>query len=151
MARYFKRRRDGSYDVRLDEDLRDVLRWLLPQVKEVIVDEGDLSRRLFPTAHPQNPDLESEYQRIAHDDLKASRLATFEVIESSIEADRLDAEQMAAWIRAVNDARLVLGTRLDVSEETTLRDFDPDEPEYGLYWGYSILSELLWEMVDALN
>jgi hypothetical protein len=151
VPRHFKRKRDGTYEVRLDEGLRDVLQWLLPQVKEVIVDEGDLSRRLFPTAHPQSPELESEYREIAHDDLKSSRLAAFDVIEESIDSKRLEPEQMEAWLRAVNDIRLVLGTRLDLSEETDLADFDPDQPEYGLYWGYSILSELLWEMVEAME
>jgi hypothetical protein len=151
VARHFRRRRDGSYDIRLDDGLRDVVRWLLPQVKGVIVDEGELSRRLFPTAHPQSPELESEYRRMAHDDLKSSRLAAFEVIESSLDAGRLEADQMGSWLRAVNDIRLVLGTRLDLSEETDLDDFEPDQPEYALYWGYSILSELLWEMVEAME
>ena len=151
MSRNFKRRRDGTYDIRLDPELRDVLRWLLPQVRSEIIDEGDLSKRLFPTAHPQSVELEAEYRKMAHDDLKASRLAAFDVIESSIEAERLDADQMAGWMRAINDARLVLGTRLDLSEETELSDFEPDQPEYGLYWGYSVLSELLWEMIEALD
>jgi hypothetical protein len=151
VGRNFKRRRDGTVDVRLDNDLRDVLRWLLPQVRKVIEEEGELSIRLFPTAHPDDVELEAEYQEMAGADLRSSRLGAFDVIESSVDAERLDEEQVAAWIRVINDVRLVLGTRLDLSEETALEDFDPDAPEYGLYWGYSLLSELLWELIEAVE
>ena len=48
---------------------------------------------------------------------------------------------------AVNDLRLVLGTRLDVSEDD--HDVDPDAPDGPARLVYHYLGWLLEEIVDA--
>ena len=52
-------------------------------------------------------------------------------------------------LRSFNDVRLVLGTRLDVSEDDDphLDPDDPDAPAWALYY---FLSGLVAELVDAL-
>jgi hypothetical protein len=35
---------------------------------------------------------------------------------------RLDGEEAEAWLRAINDARLAMGTRLDIQGDTDLGD-----------------------------
>ena len=57
-------------------------------------------------------------------------------------------DQLFAWMGAVNDLRLVLGTRLDVSEETDLA-VDPSHPDAGAYGLYTYLGWLLELLVDA--
>jgi hypothetical protein len=49
---------------------------------------------------------------------------------------------------AVNDLRLVLGTRLDVSEE--MDEMDPDDPDAPLFEVYGYLAWLLENIVAAL-
>ena len=49
---------------------------------------------------------------------------------------------------ALNDLRLVLGTRLDVSEDTV--EVEPDDDDAPAYAVYGYLSYLLGEVVDAL-
>ncbi len=87
---------------------------------------------------------------MVHDDLLVRRHAALDTMEATIDASRLDEEALLAWMGAVNDLRLVLGTRLDISEETDLLPDldDPDAPALAVY-GY--LSELLGSMVDALS
>ena len=43
---------------------------------------------------------------------------------------RLDAEEAQAWLRALNDVRLALGARLDITEddEEQMADADWDDP-----------------------
>ncbi len=67
----------------------------------------------------------------------------------TIDARRLDESQLNAWMSAVNDLRLVLGTRLDVSEETDLvaEADDPDGPLLALY---AYLGYLLESIVEAI-
>ena len=61
----------------------------------------------------------------------------------------LDAETAGAWMRALNALRLVLGTRLDVTEDDD-RGIDPDDPDAPAWALYYFLSGLVDELVDAL-
>jgi hypothetical protein len=107
-------------------------------------------RRLFPPAYADDAGRDAEYQELVHDDLLAARLAALDVVAATVDAGNLDEEQLLAWMGAVNDLRLVLGTRLDVSEETSL-DVDPSDPDAGALAVYQYLSFLLESIVEALS
>ncbi len=63
-------------------------------------------------------------------------------------ADTLSEAEFKAWLSAVGSLRLVLGTRLDVSEDMEAPDpGDPAAPEYALY---ELLGELQYLMVEVL-
>ena len=84
------------------------------------------------------------------DSLLNGRLAALAVMEDTIDADRLDEEQLQAWLGALNDMRLVLGTRLDITEDFYaggIDRHDPRAPELALY---SYLSWLQEQAVAAL-
>ena len=71
-------------------------------------------------------------------------------MEATIDAHRLDEEQMAAWLGALNDLRLVLGTRLNVTEDMhpdDLSDEDPRAHSLALYYYLGWLEE---QVVEAL-
>ncbi len=106
-------------------------------------------RRLFPPAYANDPERDAEYRSMVGDDLLARRLEAVDVVESTIDATRLSEEQLNGWMAAVNDLRLVLGTRLDVGEDD--EPVDPDHPEAAFYGAYYWLGWLLSEVVDALS
>jgi hypothetical protein len=54
-------------------------------------------------------------------------------------------------MRAINDVRLLLGTRLDVSEAPGQRHVDPDDPRAPGFALYDYLSLLTQELVEALE
>lgn len=58
---------------------------------------------------------------------------------------RLDPEQAAAWLSALNDVRLALGTVLDVTEDMPdeLPDSDPMAPHLGVYHWLTYVQETL--------
>ncbi len=87
--------------------------------------------RLFPPAYADDPIRNLEYERFAGDDLTAGRLAALDRMEATIDADRLTEDDVLAWLSVCNDLRLVLGTRLDITEETTERDFPPRRSPLG--------------------
>ena len=70
-------------------------------------------------------------------------------MEATLADPELTEEQLSAWLGAVNDLRLVLGTRLDVSEEPL--DIEADDPDAPAYAVYEYLGFLLSEVVDALT
>jgi Domain of unknown function (DUF2017) len=50
----------------------------------------------------------------------------------------------------LNDARLMLGTRLDVSEETDFGAVDPEDPDAQELAVYAFLTFLQGELVEAV-
>ncbi len=86
---------------------------------------------------------------MVHDELLEKRLAAVDVVEQTAAATSLTEEEVTAWMGAINDLRLVLGTRLDVSEDQDLPALDdPSAPAFAVY---QYLTHLLAEIVHALS
>ena len=129
---------------------RELLAGLVDQLRELLelTTDDPSVRRLFPTAYHDDPERDREYQQLVRDELLERRLAALATVEESVEAEELDEAQLTGWLTAMNDLRLVLGTRLDVSEDQDgIDEGDPDAPAMAVY-GY--LSVLLNDIVDAL-
>jgi len=140
----------GRYEVSLAPEERELLGNLVGQLRSLLSETTDdpSMKRLFPTAYHEDPERDREYQQLARDELLEHRLATLDTTTATLEATELDREALSAWMSAVNDLRLVLGTRLDVSEEG-----DPpalDDPEAPAFAVYAYLTEVLDGIVVAL-
>jgi hypothetical protein len=137
MTARVKRARGGGYSLKLPEDERQLLRSLPDQLRQLIREGSDPAlERLFPPAYSDEPALEEEYQHYMRDDLREGHLGALAVMEETIDAERLDEDQLSAWMKALNELRLVLGTRLEVTEDLTEVDpTDPRAPGLALY-GY---------------
>lgn len=153
-----KRTHRGEYLLRLPAAERELLR-TVPRQLRALLTEGDPGtdpalRRLFPPASLEDDRLRAEFQRLTRDELLAGRLAAAETMERTADADRLSEEELLAWLSAINDARLVLGTRLDVTEETTAGDFAAlpgDDERVQMYAAYAYLTFLEDQLVEALS
>ena len=75
------------------------------------------------------------------------RRAALRTLAGTLDRDRLDEAELAAWLTALNDLRLVLGTRLDVGEE--LGRVDPGDPRAPALSLYAYLSWLQEQAVEA--
>ncbi len=151
--RRIRRTRGGALRIELPSEEREVLRRLLPQLRELLAGDSDdpRVRRLFPTAFPHDPEAEEEYQHYMREELVASRTAAIDAVEASLDSKELDEEAALAWMQSINSVRLVLGTMLDVSEDldvSRVRDDDPDIQGYALY---AYLSMLLDELLAATD
>lgn len=147
-----RRNRAGGYEIRLPEGERELLRTVGPQLRQLL--DGDLGdpalRRLFPTAYASDPERDREYHALVRDELADRRRAALDTMLATLEERRVTEDQLLAWMGAVNDLRLVLGTRLDVSEETDPAP-DPDDPEAPLLVLYGYLGYLLESIVAAIE
>jgi hypothetical protein len=147
--RLVRRARDGSFQLRISDDERDLIASLAGQLRDLLVsDETDGLERLFPPGYADDPDREQEYQQLTHDELLTKRLASVDIVEQTVTQTSLDEDQLNAWMGAVNDLRLVLGTRLDVTEE--MDDIAFDDPRAPAFAVYHYLTYLLAEIVNAL-
>jgi hypothetical protein len=143
------RTRSGAFTIKLPEAERELLVGLSGQLRELLVaDDSPGLQRLFPTAYPDDQDRETEYQQLVHDELLDKRLAAIDVLESTVHAKQVDEAQLHAWMGAINDLRLVLGTILDVSED--MDEIDPDDPRAGSFAVYGYLTHVLSQIVHAL-
>jgi hypothetical protein len=145
----------GGVEVHLPAGLRDVLRSLCDQLETLLTNEdraGDPAlARLSPAAYPDDPLRELEFEQLAGDDLAAGRLAALRELRDTAGADVLDEEQALAWLRTLNDLRLVLGTRLDVTEESGVEDFAGDEASAAAFELYVVLGMIQGELLLAID
>jgi Domain of unknown function (DUF2017) len=150
MRRGIDRRRDGSYRVRLPSDERDVLAALPGQLREAL-DAGEPTLyRLFPPAFTDDDASNAEYARLVGATLLDGKLAALAELERTAHAASLTEEELRTWLGALESLRLVLGTQLDVTEES-FRPFDRDDPEAPRLALYHWLSWLQEEVVAALS
>lgn len=140
---------DDEFRVSLAPEAREWLVDLADQLEELLTADTDDTRRLFPTAYPDDPERDAGYQILARQELIDSRAEAIGLMRASVEADTMTGDELSAWMRIVNDLRLVLGTRLDVSEDD--ERLDPDDPEYEARIVYHELGVVLSEIVDAMT
>ena len=148
--RRVKRTRRGGFELNLPPEEREVLRSLPAQLREILPSEDPAVGRLFPPAYPHDPDNTAEFRRLVRDDLLAGHVEALHVMESTLDARRLTEDQLVSWLGALNDIRLVLGTKLDVSEETYDREVPDDHPEAAGLALYFYLGWLEEQVVEAL-
>ncbi len=141
-------RRDGDRTtVLLDDDERSMLIDLAEQFRSVLAADADPDlRRLYPTAYADDAERDTEYAELVHDDLLQTRLDAIERLVESATESSIDDEQLAAWMQVLNGLRLLLGTRLDVSEED---QFDPEAPDAPSRALITWLGFLLEEAVES--
>ena len=89
---------------------------------------------------------DADYAELVHDDLLRTRLDAIESLVESATEPSIDDDQLAAWMQVLNGLRLLLGTRLDVSEED---QFDPEAPDAPSRALIAWLGFLLEEAVES--
>jgi hypothetical protein len=155
IGRRVKRSGKDRFEVRIPKAERDVLRALPGQLRALIEDgdahEDPALRRLYPAAYLDDPTAAGEFDDVVRDDLTGQRLDAIDTMTRTLDASRLRAQEIDAWLAVINDLRLVLGVRLAVTEESEPDDFagsEEDEASYALYAYLSVLEE---EIVEALS
>jgi hypothetical protein len=160
----WKRFRPGPDDtlvVSLAPEEMTILSQLPTELREVFdaPSSDPAAARLFPRAYldPTEEEAESEYEALIQPDLLRQRLDALELVTGSfgraVDAGEwreiaLAPDDVAAWLGVLNDTRLVLGTRLGVSEDE--RQVADDDPNVAAYAIYDWLTYLQGELVEQL-
>jgi hypothetical protein len=144
---------EGDFRLRLSDGERELLTSLPTELTALIeADPADPGlRRLFPPAYEDDEESEVEFRRLMHEELLAGRREALEVLAETARSERLSGEQLDAWLRALTDLRLALGTRLGVTEETYDREIDPDDPQAYELSVFAYLSWLQEQAVEAAS
>jgi len=106
-----------------------VLRQVSAEVIGLLTDGFDrddpVVGRLFPDVYRDDPTTSAELREYTEGELKTSKIDQAGAILAALPATggavvRLDEEAALAWLKALNDGRLALGTRLEVADDTDL-------------------------------
>jgi hypothetical protein len=138
-------------ELRLPAWIREVVRTTAGQLRDLYAsetaDDDPAIARLFPTAYLDDPLANLTLDDRIAGELRAGRLEAIAVVERTAGATRLTVDEADAWVRTLNDARLVLGVRLEVTEETTEDDRRGDPA----YQHYLVLSQVVEGLIQALS
>jgi hypothetical protein len=150
--RRIERRGDGAR-LRLPKGERELLRELVADLDARLAGEtaDDDLRRLFPPAYDTAPDDEAEYRRLQRSELLDGHRRALRMVEATIEREHLTGPELEGWLTALNELRLVLGTRLDITEDSYVRWPDPRDPDARERALYLYLSGLQEEAVNAAH
>ena len=143
---------DGGIRLRLSQEERALLAGVTAELQALLEGTPDdpSLRRLFPPAYDDEAD-ERSYRELTSDSLLDGRREALKLLARTADSERLSAEEADAWLRALNDLRLVLGTRLDVHEDTFATEPDFSDPRGQALAVYGYLSWLQEQLVDALS
>jgi hypothetical protein len=112
--------------------------------------------RLLPDFHAQDEQLSSGLRVLHEPELIASKdaaaVALLDTLPRGGGPVRLDDDAAAAWSAALNDVRLALGVRLQITEDDSPPPGvdDPDSPQAAMYATYRWLSAVQDSLVSAM-
>ena len=112
--------------------------------------------RLLPDGYRDDPDAAGEFRRYTESSLRsAKQQAAQEMLDTLPEAGgkiQLTHDQAHAWLKALNDVRLALGVRLEVTEEFEQQwgRLRADDPQWAAYEVYAWLGAVQESLVQAL-
>lgn len=175
----FRRSRAGV-QMRLQDAEQQLIRSMLTQLVELLENEAmptaaddplaglvalgpDTSpedpavERLLPDAYRDDPSAAAEFRRLTQEDLRSGKVVAARTALTTLDRIQggravLDADETQAWLSALNDIRLVLGTRFDVTEETydDFTSLPPDDARLPGLVVYVFLGELQETLVHAV-
>lgn len=121
---------------------------------DVGISDDPAVARLLPDAY-DDPDDARDFRRFTENDLRQSKmqhaLTVVEEIERS--GEKVSVTSTDSWLRLLNDARIAIGTRIQISENNheELAGLPDDDPRSGLFHVYDWLTFLQESLVRCMD
>jgi hypothetical protein len=170
----FKSGIGGRISLKLDEAEKQVLSQIFEQMDDLLqapnfdknadplarmlnmdgstqISEDPALARLFPDGYSKDEHASADFRRFTEQDLRQAKMDALNDVRLMLMdisgKSAVTPNQAQSWLKAINDVRLVLGTRLEITDEREI-DFDEDEPGIHLY---NYLTYLQGTLLDALS
>ena len=122
--------------------------------------------RLTPKAYPEDADASRAFADSTRDDILDRRIADASTVRSALDGFDVDMDSLSedealalrdviipaadidAWLRTLTALRLVIASRLEITDDD---QYDPDDPRYGVYTWLGYRLEGLIQAADALD
>ncbi len=123
---------------------------------DATVPDDPAVRRLLPDAYPEDPEAAAQFRRFTERDLRETKVAHARAVAGDlVDCDgvvEVADEDRDAWLGFLNDTRLTIGTRLEITEDNhaELAGLGDDDPRAGLYQVYDWLTFLQESILQSL-
>ena len=124
---------------------------------DVRTPEDPALARLLPDAYADDPAAATDFRRYTEADLRAGKRAAASTVLAQLQPLMvaggklvLDRDEADAWLGWLNDFRLVLGTRLDVTEDSYEQEVSPEDPRAQAFAVYGWLGWLQESLISCL-
>ena len=121
--------RSGTFRLRLEVPELAVLR----SVPAILKAGGDADGRLAYRAHADDEGAEARYQELVAGSLEGLRRVDRAAFDRVVEGESVPAEDVESFMRVVGEARIVLATRLGITDDGWEEEADPtSDPEVAM-------------------
>jgi hypothetical protein len=122
---------------------------------EVHLPDDPVLLRLLPDAYRDDDGAAADFRRYTDAELRATKRGHATVVLETVPEGGgrldLDRDQCDAWLGALNDMRLALGTSMGVTEETDPEDYPEDHPARQALEVYGWLGYLQESLLSCLD
>lgn len=108
----------------------------------------DSVRRLFPVAYSRDDEAQHAFADSTRRELLERHLSSLQMLSEHAQARELGEETMEAWLHALTDLRLVLGTVLGVTDDEAGVPDDAPQQEVVVYQYLTLLQA---ELIDVME
>jgi hypothetical protein len=177
MSYGFTRDRDGRLHLSLDDVERVVLTSLTQQMIDFVaaepldpdadplaalvgidetaeVPEDPALARLFPDAFRDDPEAAADFRRFTERDLRTLKTEHARTVATDLAScsEVVPDDHAPAWLGFLNDTRLTLGARLEITEDNhdEFASLPQDDPRFALFGVYDWLTFLQDSLVHQL-
>jgi uncharacterized protein DUF2017 len=145
----------GGVDLGMPKELRELVSSLARQLDELLrdpeaADDPGLAR-LFPPAAMDDPMQALGFEQLMGQAIKDGKLESAAIIRATADATHLSTDEAHAWMRGLNDIRLLIGTRLAITEDTDIEELFADPLIEHAAIVYVALTELVELLVRATD
>jgi hypothetical protein len=132
--------------------LRSIIEDVIQLLSADAPEADPVFERLFPDAY-ESPEDARAFRDLVEDELRANKLSALKEMRGALgevgpAALTLESESLNTWLRGLTDLRLVIGTRLGVTEETMNQDIDLQQESAS---GLAVLHWLGWIQESMLE
>ena len=143
-------------DEELNPDADPLARLVGLHPGEVAVPQDPALARLFPAAYRDDDEAAADFRRFTERSLRESKIAHAKSVKLSLEKSGekivLSDAEANAWMLALNDLRIALGTRLNIVEDDLrLEEPDEEDPDLAGLHTYDWLTYLQETLVRSLS
>lgn len=138
------------------DPLAELVGWVDPDIP-VSTPSDPAMARLFPDAYRDDAEASADFRRFTEGDLRREKWARAQRIRACVESDAegdvsvsLDETEVPDWLGFLNDVRLILGTRLDITEDWQENGIDESAPNAQLFFLYDWLTYVQETLVQSM-
>lgn len=137
------------FTVELPERAVALIETMCVELESLLGSDSPLLERLFPPPYGDDAERNEGYAVLAGPELVEHRLDALSTVRTVMHSETVTEQQFMAWMRSLNDMRLVLGTMIGITDDHGHPEVSPELTQ--AFEVYEFIGGLLELTVEALT